>query len=215
MTYTPSAGIRTSFAALQKFVAPRAPAAERCDFCSAALSVDHQHLIPLQSRNLVCACDACAVLFGSSGETKYRRLTRTIRYLPDFRQTDSQWEALGLPIGLAFFFYSTPAGKVVALYPSPGGPTESLLDLAAWNEIAALNPAVKEMEPDIEGLLVNRVKEARDYYRVPIDVCFKLTGLIRRSWRGFSGGAQVWREIDQFFADLKQRAKARGETSCA
>jgi hypothetical protein len=41
---------------------------------------------------------------------------------------------------------------------------------------------------------------------VPIDVCYELVGLIRRSWRGFHGGDAVWREIDDFFARAVERA---------
>ena len=37
---------------------------------------------------------------------------------------------------MAFFFHSTPEGRVAAFYPSPAGATESLLPLESWNEIA-------------------------------------------------------------------------------
>jgi hypothetical protein len=60
-------------------------------------------------------------------------------------------------------------------------------------------------------LLVNRVGHVRgaspaEYYLVPIDECYKLVGLIRRHWRGLSGGTEVWREIGAFFNGLKTRA---------
>ena len=45
----------------------------------------HQHLIDPASRQLVCACDACAILFYQSGETKYKRVPRRVRFLADFR----------------------------------------------------------------------------------------------------------------------------------
>ena len=115
-----------------------------------------------------------------------------------------------IPIGMAFFFHSTAAGKVIALYPSPAGATESLLDLEAWDEIVRDNPALKEMEKDTEALLVNRVKGEREYYIVPIDECYKLVGLIRAYWHGLSGGTEVWEEIGKFFADLKDKAKGKG-----
>jgi hypothetical protein len=67
------------------------------------------------------------------------------------------------------------------------------------------------MESDVEALLVNRVGHARgftapEYYVLPIDECYKLVGLIRANWRGFSGGTEVWQEIARFFDALKQRA---------
>ena len=45
-----------------------------------------------------------------------------------------------------------------------------------------------------------------DYYRAPIDECYKLVGTIRTHWRGISGGAEVWMQIVAFFDDLKRRA---------
>ena len=197
-----------SFGALRRFARAR-PVIERCDFCSAELGELHQHLIEPERRRLVCVCGACAILFGSQGETAYRRVPRRIRYLPDFRMTDAQWEGLLIPIQLAFFFHSSPAGRVIALYPSPAGPTESLLDLSMWDVVAQDNPALKRMSLDVEGLLVNRSARAGgapDYFIAPIDECFKLAGLIRRKWRGLSGGEEVWKEIGRFFADLKTRS---------
>ncbi|HEU0180127.1 MAG TPA: DUF5947 family protein [Blastocatellia bacterium] len=197
-----------AFAALRRF-APAGKVVERCDFCSAELGEVHQHLIEPEQRRLVCVCDACAILFGNRGETSYRRVPRRILYLSDFRLTDAQWEGLLIPIQLAFFFHSSPTGRVVALYPSPAGPTESLLDLAMWDEIARDNPALERMSSDVEGLLVNRTGRAAgapDYFIAPIDECFRLVGLIRANWRGLSGGEEVWKEIGWFFADLKTRS---------
>lgn len=111
-----------------------------------------------------------------------------------------------VPISMAFFFFSTPAGKVVALYPSPAGPTESLLTLDSWHEIVAGNPVLQHMETDVEALLVNRVGPAREYYLAPIDECYKLVGLIRAHWRGLSGGTEVWAEINNFFSALKKKS---------
>jgi hypothetical protein len=187
-----------------------AAAVERCELCSAPLPADHAHLVEPASRQLLCACEACAILFSSQAGTKYRRVPRRVRSLPDFRLTDGQWDSLLIPIGLAFFFHSSPAGKVVAIYPSPAGPTESLLDLGAWADVVRDNPVLKGMEPDTEALLVNRVGEARAYYLTPIDECYRLVGLIRARWRGLSGGTEVWEEIGRFFAALQERSDPVG-----
>ena len=124
--------------------------------------------------------------------------------------TDAQWDALLIPINIAFFFKSTPASRVIALYPSPAGATESLLDLAAWEELQADNPWLAKLEPDVEALLVNRVDGERDYYRAPLDQCYALVGLIRARWRGVSGGSDVWVAVGEFFAGLETGASASG-----
>jgi hypothetical protein len=207
---SPQSAIRT----LRRFVRPRAVAVERCELCSAELPPDHQHLIEPPTRQLLCACQACAILF-SGQATKYRRVPRRVRCLPDFQLTDAQWESLLIPIGMAFFFHSSPAGKMLALYPSPAGAIESLLDLNSWAEVVAANPVLQEMEADVEALLVNRVQGAHDYYIVPIDECYKLVGLIRARWRGLSGGTEVWEEIARFFDGLKSAAVQTSETARA
>ena len=199
---------------LRRFVRPRA-VVERCEMCSDELAADHQHLVEPSNRQIVCACDACSVLFSGRAGTKYLRVPRRVRPLPDFQLTDAQWDSLFIPIGLAFFFHSSPAGKTIALYPSPAGATESLLALDAWDEIVRENPRLKELEADTEALLVNRVKGASEYYVVPIDECYKLVGLIRMHWRGLSGGAEVWEEIGKFFAGLKERAYPSQEAARA
>lgn len=194
---------------LRQFVRPRPTVAERCDLCGVELAAEHQHLVEPASHSLACACDACAVLFSNQTEGKYRRVPRRVRYLANFHLTDAQWESLMLPIGMAFFFQSSAQGKTVAFYPSPAGATESLLDLESWDEIVRANPLLCEMERDVEALLVNRTGTTREYYLAPIDECYKLVGLLRTNWRGLSGGAEVWKEIEQFFAELKEKGKKR------
>jgi hypothetical protein len=201
--------IRNSFAVLRRFVRQRA-AVERCELCSAELPGEHEHLVDIATRQLTCACQACAILFSGQGSPKYRRVPRRLRYLQNFELTDAQWESLLIPISMAFFFNSSAAGKVVALYPSPAGATESLLDFESWDEIRRSNPLLEEMEPDTEALLVNRVRGASEYYLLPIDECYKLVGLIRTHWHGLSGGTEMWDAIGKFFAELKERAQNVG-----
>lgn len=194
-----------ALAALRRFAKPRAPV-ERCELCDAPLAEEHQHLVEPADRRLICACDPCALLFFYREGSKYRRVPRRVDILRNFRLTDDTWEALHLPINLAFFLHSSTAGRVVAFYPSPAGAMESLVGLDAWAELTAANPILGELEPDVEALLVNRVSETREVYRVGIDLCYHLAGLIRLHWRGLAGGQKVWDEIERFFAGLKERA---------
>jgi hypothetical protein len=187
-------------------------AVEHCELCSAELHHDHPHLVELASRQLLCACDACAMLFDGMERSKYKRVSRFTRFLQDFAMTDAQWDSLIIPINLAFFFQSSIEGRTVALYPSPAGAIESLLTLDAWNEIVEANPVLRHMQPDVEALLVNRIGRRDkaippEYYIAPMDRCYQLVGLIRANWKGLSGGAEVWDEIDRFFADLRAHAE--------
>jgi hypothetical protein len=197
----------SAWSVLRRFARPR-PAIDRCELCGAPIPPDHPHLVEPAARRLVCGCNACALLFGQQQGGRLRRVEPRVEALDDLRLSDAQWDDLRLPIQLAFFLHSTPAGRVVAVYPSPAGATESLLSLEAWDSLVADNPALGDLAPDVEALLVNRVDRASEAYRVSIDECYKLVGLIRTRWRGLSGGADVWEEIGRFFADLRRRSSS-------
>jgi len=205
---------RTALSSLRRF-ARRPAVRERCELCSAKLAADHAHLVELASRRLLCACEACGILFNTEGATKYRRVPRRVQLLREFRLPDVAWQGLGLPINLAFFLHSTAVGRVVAIYPSPGGATESLPPPDAWETLVEDNPLLSDLEPDVEALLVNRLGSTHEYYRVGIDECYKLVGLVRTHWRSMSGGTEVWKEIGRFFADLKAKAHPVGGTAHA
>jgi hypothetical protein len=183
---------------------------ERCDLCGQAIPPDpeHRHLMEVSTRQIMCICRPCAILFDSeaASEGRYRIVPQRLLKLEDFEMSDAQWEGLRVPVDMAFFFYNTPAEKVVAYYPSPMGPTESLLELRTWEELERSNPALGDMDRDVEALLVNRARGASEYFLVPMDECYKLVGLIRTRWRGFSGGREVWDDITRFFEDLGRRA---------
>jgi hypothetical protein len=197
----------SSLEALRKFASAAPPRtvveAERCELCSVSLSPQHRHLLETQSRKIVCACDPCALRFQNVVGSRFKLVSRDARALPRFQISDAEWEALALPINLAFFFYSTPSEKMTAVYPSPAGATESLLPLTAWKTLAANNPDLSGMLPDVEALLANRVGDKRAYFIAPIDKCYELVGTIRKHWKGLSGGEDVWHEIDKFFAELQ------------
>jgi hypothetical protein len=183
--------------------------------CSAELPEEHPHLVEVANHRLRCACEPCAILFSNASAAKFRRVPRDAWFLADFRLSDVLWESLGLPINLAFFMHSTAAGRVVALYPSPAGATEALPAPEAWQTLTDENPVLRDLEPDVEALLVNRLGPMPECYRVGIDECYKLVGLIRTHWQGFSGGPAVREEMARFFAALKQRARLTKDTTDA
>jgi hypothetical protein len=209
--FSPAAGNDNAFAVLRQFARKRR-AGEVCELCSSGL-------IEPAVRKLVCVCEACAILFSSQTSSRFRRVPRRIRFLPGFRMSDAQWEGLMIPIELAFFFKSESTGKVSAFYPGPAGATESLLSLETWSDIEKENPALQELQPEVEALIANRVGANRgveaEYYIAPIDECYRLVGLIRLNWHGLSGGTEVWREVGKFFASLKERTETVPEESNA
>jgi hypothetical protein len=208
--FTPPAGRNgTPFSTLRRFAqARRQPAQERCELCGLGLGPEHRHLLEVATHKIICSCDPCGLRFENVLEGRFKLIPRDAHSLPNFHLTDGQWEDLALPIDLAFLVYSTPAKKMLALYPSPAGATESLLPLSAWDSLVAENPALTRMASDVEALLINRVGENRRYYLAPIDICFELVGVMRAHWRGLSGGDEVWRKIDDFFARLEAHARS-------
>jgi hypothetical protein len=192
----------------------REEALERCELCSAPIAPEHRHLLDVTTRELMCSCQACSVLFdraaaGASGR-HYRLVPERRLRVADFALDDVAWAELRLPVEMAFFFRSSQAGRVLAFYPGPMGATESLLELEAWRALEEQNPVLETLEPDVEALLVHRARGARLYFVVPISDCYELAGLIRTRWRGLTGGREVWEEIARFFDGLDRRARPAG-----
>jgi hypothetical protein len=133
------------------------------------------------------------------------------RYLsdPDFLLSDDQWDALQIPVGMAFFLRNSARDAVIACYPSPAGATESELSLDAWSEGVGASALAAELAPDVEALLVRRAETGgrQECLLVPIDVCYRLVGLVRLHWKGFDGGAQAWAAIDALFDEVRNRAR--------
>jgi hypothetical protein len=194
---------------VQRAAVEQQAAEEHCELCGEPIPPEHRHLLDLSTRELMCACRACKILF----DTKVAAGGGRLKLVPDRRQRiagfeldDVTWAELRIPVEMAFFFRDTKAGKVVAYYPSPAGPTESLLELDAWDDLERANPALLTLEPDVEALLVNRARGARQSFLVPIEDCYALVGLIRSRWRGLTGGKEVWEEIEGFFGRLEARS---------
>ena len=183
---------------------PAAAEEERCDLCSSTIPADHRHLLHVEERRIVCTCETCRALF--AGDGPYRPTGSRTVWLDGFDLPDELWASFRIPIGLAFFFESSAAGEVVAFYPSPAGTTECELDLGPWESLVAANPVLEGLEPDAEALIVNRLAGAHQHSIVPIDECYRLVGLVRMSWEGISGGAQIETAVAGFFAELREKA---------
>lgn len=204
-----SAPTADAFPSLRRFARARADV-ERCELCAVALPPEHQHLLDRASRQVACACDACAILFCDQQASKFLRIPRRILRLEGFSFTELQWQSMMLPINLAFFIRQ-PGGETRAMYPSPAGPMESLINLPPWGTLFSGQRALANAAPEVEALLVNRIGEDPACFLVPIDSCYRLVGLIRTKWHGLSGGGEVWQAIRDFFSDLDRHATRTGE----
>jgi hypothetical protein len=131
------------------------------------------------------------------------------RYLRDpARQlTAAEWAELDVPVGLAFFLYSSRRGQVCGFYPSPAGVTECTLDLAAWARLGQAHPLLSSPEDDVEAVLVNRAEAGIECFVVPVDVCYELAGRMRMLWQGFDGGAEARQSIAEFLDSVRSRAR--------
>jgi hypothetical protein len=177
---------------------------EACDLCGMGIPEDHRHLLALSERRIVCACEACWAM--RSGEGDYRPTGNRTLWLSGLDVPDDLWASFQIPIGLAFFMESTVTACVVAMYPSPGGATESELHFESWSRMLQLNPVLAGLEPDIEGLIANRLADPPVYLIAPIDRCYALTGTIKAHWEGISGGPGVEVAVTRFFDELRAEA---------
>jgi uncharacterized protein DUF5947 len=175
---------------------------ERCDLCAVEVPRHHKHVLDERKGELLCACQACGLLFerDEAARGSYRLVPDERVRLPELPFGD-----LGVPVGLAFFVRQ-PDGAVLAQYPSPAGATRWEVEARAWEAVERRCPPLRDLRPGVQALLVNTARGRREHWLVPIDECYRLVALIRREWRGLSGGSQVWPAIDAFFAELAGKA---------
>ena len=67
--------------------------------------------------------------------------------LPPGAMSQGEWEGLQIPVGVAFFFFSSTTQEVHAFYPGPAGATESMLPLDAWDRIRDADPVITTLVP--------------------------------------------------------------------
>ena len=187
------------------------PAGERCEMCSEAIADEHQHVVNLEGRQLMCVCRGCYLLFtDTEAELRFRAIPDRYLAFPDFALDRRAWEALQIPVGLAFFFHNSTLDRTVAFYPGPAGATESELDLQAWNDIRTADGRVDAIAADTEALLVRIPDDdaaSPQAYLVPIDACYEFVGRLRMLWRGFDGGQDARRYMNEFFETIADRSK--------
>ena len=89
---------------------------------------------------------------------KYKRVPRRVRFLADFRMTDSQWDGLMMPDQHGVLLQEHAAGAGGGAISQPGG--RYRIAAVRWMHGTRLSRRIRcsqEMEPDVEALLVNRI----------------------------------------------------------
>ncbi|MEJ7832925.1 MAG: DUF5947 family protein [Nocardioides sp.] len=191
---------------------PEPVVGERCEMCAESIAEEHQHVVNLESRVLMCTCRGCYLLFTAEhAEMRYRAVPDRYLSFPDFSFGASEWDELQIPVGLAFLFQNSVQDRIVAFYPGPAGATESELPLEAWTRIVAANPQLGQLKPDVEALLL-RGPDREDHPGfsanvIPIDTCYELVGRLRSLWRGFDGGTEAHVAMGEFFAEVERRSR--------
>jgi hypothetical protein len=148
-----------------------------------------------------------------SARGRYRAVPEDVHHDPAHRLCVTDWDALGVPVGTAFFFVNSDLGRIVGCYPSPGGATETELDLAEWDRLSTECPLLGALSPDVQAIFVHRGEAGVDYFRVPIDACYALVGEVRMRWRGLDGGEEIRDTLATFVDGLRERSRAWDETT--
>lgn len=174
--------------------------AEPCALCAADLPPDHPHMLDEAAGVPCCVCRACALLFDrpEAAGGRYRRI-------PDRRHRLAGVDVavLGVPVGLAFFVVAGD-GEVTAHYPSPAGATRWTVEATDWRRAVGACPQLEDLAPGVEALLVDTERGRREAWIVPVADCWRLAGAVRQAWEGLSGGTEVPRMVERFFAQLTE-----------
>jgi hypothetical protein len=179
----------------KQFATPRA-AHDVCGLCSMPVMPTHVHLFDRTRQALECACASCALGLEQNHSGRWALVPHRAERLSESPIGSAAWDSLGLPIGLAFFVKSSAGGgAVTAWYPGPAGAVRCQL---------TFEPPALDLSEDVEALLINRVAGEQAAYRVSIDQCFALVGIIRTKWRGFTGGAAVKEAVTTFLSCVER-----------
>ena len=127
---------------------------------------EHEHIVDLEQRNLLCTCHGCFLLLTptAAGGLRYRAVPGRYLAFPDFELSPGQWDSLQIPVSVAFFFVNfEPSSRSPPSTRSPAGATESLLPLDAWDDIVDEPiPDLATLLPDVEAFLVRPERPGGD-----------------------------------------------------
>ena len=191
--------------------APRPRAGERCEMCTEPIPDEHNHLVDVVQRNLMCTCRGCWLLFTpqGAGGGHFKAVPERYAAFPDLHLSPAQWDSLQIPVSVAFFFVNSTLGRVCAFYPSPAGATESLLPLDTWDELTATHAELSRLEPDVEAFLVrfDRRRPRASAISSRSTPATSSSASCARCGTASTAAPEAHAALDAFFDDV--RAKAR------
>ncbi|MFD8492632.1 DUF5947 family protein [Amycolatopsis sp. NPDC059657] len=176
---------------------------EVCELCGTPVAARHAHLADTGGRRLLCACRACFLAF--THDSRYRAVPERYLWDPGRPITGIDWELLDTPADSAFFLRR--GLQVTGFCPSPAGATECVLSPGLWTRLTVGHPLVTAAEPDVEAILLHKTARGTDCFLVPIDMCYRLVGTVRRHWTGLDGGRSMRARVEELFSEIKGRAR--------
>ena len=212
---------RSPLGTLRRITASRPTASvdERCDMCSTPVPGEHQHVVDLTSRSLMCTCRPCYLLFtDQQAELRYRAVPARYLSFPGFLLGQSDWDDLQIPVGLAFLFRNTRPGPGRGVLPGSRRSHRVRAVAGRLGPGAGRQPGSGHGAPGRGGAAGPRRRSRRrsdagqagfTCHVVPIDACYELVGRMRRTWRGFDGGQEARAALDDFFAMVDARSRPR------
>ena len=162
--------------------------------CGEPIADEHQHVVDLGSRSLMCTCRACYLLFtDDDAALRYRAVPDRYLSFPASAWPARPGTSSRSRSALAFFFRNSALDRVVAFYPGPAGATESELDLAAWDASSRPTPRWRHWPPDVEAVLVGAAptEGAGVLLWCRSTSATSWSARLRMLWRGFDGGQEV------------------------
>ena len=184
---------------------------------------EHQHVVDLESRSLMCTCRPCYLLFtDEQAELRYRAVPDRYLSFPGFVLGQARLGRAADPGRAGVPVPQHGAGPGRRVLPEPGRRHRVRAAAGGVGPHRGGQPRrCALLLPDVEALLVrgDRPRADADFscHLVPIDACYELVGRMRMTWRGFDGGQEARAAIDEFFAMVERaqpcRRRRRGAMS--
>ena len=145
-------------------------------------------MLELSSRELMCSCRPCSLLFDreGAGSGRYKLVPERRLRLEDFAISDAGVGGAARSGGHGVLLpLERRASGCSPTTPARWGRPSRSCELSSWQELEAANPILGELEPDVEALLVNRVaRREHGTGSSRSTSATALVGLIRTRWRG-------------------------------